>query len=126
MFAGVPASRLADAFARAVELDVTAGSTVIRQGEPADRFYVILSGSFAVSRAETTGAVPSQLRTMGEDEVFGEIGLLTGSVRTATVSATTDGRLLALDAPEFLALVGSAAEVGPRLLAIHRGGALTG
>jgi Transmembrane secretion effector/Cyclic nucleotide-binding domain len=126
VFAGVPASRLAQAFARAVELDVAAGEVVIHQGEPADRFYVILTGTFDVDRAEAPGSAPVRLRTMGPDEVFGEIGLLTGSTRTATVTATSDGRVLALDAPEFLELVASAAEVGPRLLAIHRGGAVTG
>ncbi len=126
VFAGVPASRLAQAFARAIELDVATGTVVIRQGDPADRFYVILAGAFDVDRAETADTAPVRLRTMGPDEVFGEIGLLTGSARTATVTATSDGRLLALDAPVFLELVASAAEVGPRLLAIHRGGAATG
>jgi CRP-like cAMP-binding protein len=99
---------------------------IVRQGEPADRFYVILAGSFEVVQTEAAGAAPIHLRTMGEDEVFGEIGLLTGSARTATVTATTEGRMLALEAPEFLELVSSAAEVGPRLLAIHRGGAVSG
>ena len=126
VFAGVPASRLAQAFARAIELDVAAGDVVIRQGEPADRFYVILTGAFDVDQVAAPGSERVRLRTMGPDEVFGEIGLLTGSARTATVTATSDGRVLALDAPEFLGLVASAAEVGPRLLAIHRGGAVAG
>jgi hypothetical protein len=125
VFAGVPASRLADAFARALELDVSAGTVVIRQGEPADRFYVILAGRFDVDQTAEPEAAPTRLRTMAEDEVFGEIGLLTGSARTATVVAAVDGRLLALDAPDFLELVASAADVGPRMLAIHRGGAAT-
>ncbi len=126
VFAGVPASRLADSLSRAIELEVAAGTVVIRQGEPADRFYVILAGAFEVDQADPVSGAISRLRTMGEDEVFGEIGLLTGSARTATVTAATPGRLVALDAAEFLGLVGSAAEVGPRLLAIHRGGALAG
>ena len=63
-----------------------------------------------------------RLRTMAADEVFGEIGLLTGAPRSATVTAVTDGRILALEAPDFLALVEAGAEVGPRLLALHRGG----
>ncbi|MDP9483996.1 MAG: MFS transporter, partial [Chloroflexota bacterium] len=121
VFAGVPEARLASAFSRAEEVVVSAGTTIIHQGDPADRFYVILDGSFAVDRAETPGAAPARLRTMGSDEVFGEIGLLTGAPRSATVTALTDARLLALGAADFLELVGSAAEVGPRLLALHRG-----
>lgn len=126
VFAGVPEARLASAFSRAEQIVVPSGTTVIRQGDPADRFYVILEGTFDVDRAETPGGAPARLRTMGPDEVFGEIGLLTGAPRSATVTAQSDARLLALGAADFLALVASAAEVGPRLLALHRGGAASG
>lgn len=126
VFSGIPEARLAAAFSRAAELAVSAGTRVIRQGDPADRFYVILEGTFAVDRAETADAEPVRLRTMGRDEVFGEIGLLTGGPRSATVTAGSDGRLLALDGPDFLELVGSGAELGPRLLALHRGNAGAG
>jgi MFS family permease len=126
VFAGVPEARLASAFSRAEQIVVPAGTTIIRQGDPADRFYVILEGTFNVDRAETPGGAPARLRTMGPDEVFGEIGLLTGAPRSATVTALSDARLLALGAADFLELVASAAEVGPRLLALHRGGAASG
>jgi CRP-like cAMP-binding protein len=42
---------------------------------------------------------------MGVGEGFGEIGLLAGSSRTATVTATSDGSLIALDGDAFLELV---------------------
>jgi len=125
VFAGVPQARLADAFSRAAAVDVAAGTVVIREGDPADRFYVIVDGTFDVDQATPDGG-SRRLRTMGPDEVFGEIGLLTESPRSATVRAATDGRLLALDAPDFLGLVEAAADVGPRLLALHRGGATPG
>ncbi len=75
---------------------------------------------------QSTGrdAPPVRLRTMGADEVFGEIGLLAGVPRTATVTAEVDGRLLALEGRDFLELVTTGAELGPRLLALHRGGAI--
>ena len=125
VFAGVPESRLVAAFSRATEQRVAAGTVVIHEGDPADRFFVILAGSFAVDQAGPAGP-PTRLRSMGSDEVFGELGLLTGAPRSATVSATTDGRLLVLDAADFLDLVESGAEVGPRLLALHRGATNTG
>ena len=59
-----------------------------------------------------------ELRRMGSDEVFGELGLLSGAARSATVTATTDGLLLALDADAFLDLVGRRTAVRGRLL--HR------
>jgi MFS family permease len=122
VFAGVPEAHLTAAFARGLELDVPAGQVVIRQGEPADRFYLIVDGSFEVTQAAEPGAPQAVLRLMGADEVFGEIGLLTAAPRTATVTAATAGRLVALDGPHFLELVGTGAELGPRLLALHRGG----
>lgn len=122
VFAGVPEAHLTAAFARGLELDVPAGHVVIRQGDPADRFYLIVDGSFEVTQAAEPGAPSAVLRLMGADEVFGEIGLLTAAPRTATVTAVTAGRLIALDGPHFLQLVGTGAELGPRLLALHRGG----
>ncbi|MGH2406871.1 MAG: MFS transporter [Candidatus Limnocylindrales bacterium] len=122
VFTGVARSALIAAFARAAEMDVPAGTVVVRQGAPADRFYVILEGTFVVDQAAAPGAAAARLRSMGQDEVFGEIGLLTGAPRTATVTAEGHGRLLALEAADFLELVSSGAELGPRLLAIHRGG----
>ena len=98
---------------------------VIRQGEPADRFYVILDGAFLVDQAAADGTTTT-LRTMGPDEVFGELGLLTGAPRSATVTAKTGGRLLALEAADFFELVAAGSDVGPRLLALHRGGSLPG
>jgi CRP-like cAMP-binding protein len=58
---------------------------------------------------------------MGPGEVFGEIGLLRGVPRTATVTAATDGSLLALDGADFLELVNAGPLVRPRLLDLRRG-----
>lgn len=120
LFTGVPEGRLATALARAKPLAVRAGEAIVRQDEPADRFYVILDGEFQVSQAEA-GWGPRHIRTLGPDDVFGEIGLLTGAPRTATVTSATDGRLLVLDGDDFLELVSSAPDLRPRLLALYRG-----
>ena len=58
---------------------------------------------------------------MGADEVFGELGLMHGTPRTATVTAETDGTLLALPGPAFLELVGSASGLSGRLNDRYRG-----
>ena len=123
LFAGIPAFRVAASLARGSTVDAPAGTEIIRQGDPADRFYVILSGTVDVSRAEQPGAAPARLRGLGPDDAFGELGLLTGAARSATVTAETPVRLLALDAPAFLDLVTAGPELAPRLLALHRGGA---
>ncbi|HSW43630.1 MAG TPA: MFS transporter [Patescibacteria group bacterium] len=125
LFAGVPAAVLEAVAVRLEPRRVTAGEVVIRQGDVADRFYLIETGTFGVTRrlGGATGAAVrvEALRTMGPGEVFGEIGLLRGIPRTATVTAAADGTLLALDGADFLALVNSGPLVGPRLLDLRRG-----
>ena len=105
---GVPGPALEAAAQRLVAVPVKAGEVVIRQGDPADRFYVIESGQFSVDQTDAAG-VSRRLRVMGPDEVFGELGLMYETPRTATVTAETDGQLLALDGPAFLELVSAAA-----------------
>jgi MFS family permease len=121
LFAGVPASRLEAAMRRVAEVPVVAGDPVVRQGETADRFYIVQSGRFTVTQTSPSGGESIVLRTLGPDDVFGEIGLLNRSPRTATVTADTDGLLLALERDDFLALVGAAGPLRGRLLGLYAG-----
>jgi MFS family permease len=125
LFAGIPAFRVAATLSRGATVQVAAGEPIIRQGDPADRFYVILEGSVEVSRSEKPGQPAHRIRSLGVDDAFGELGLLTGAARSATVTAETPVRLLALDAPVFLDLVTAGPELASRLLALHRGAAVT-
>ena len=122
LFAGVSASRLEAAMKQVVEIPVTAGEAVVRQGDPADRFYIVESGAFTVTQAAGTGAEPVVLRKLGANDVFGEIGLLNRTSRTATVTADTDGLLLALEGEAFLGLVGASGQLRSRLLGLYAGG----
>ncbi len=86
--------------ARAATLvTVAAGETVVREGEPADCFYVVAEGSLSVSQ---TG---SPVRHLGPGTCFGEVGLLERAPRSATVVADLESRLLRLDGPGFVAAV---------------------
>jgi len=119
IFAGLPPGRLESAARRLVSVPVDPGEVVVRQGDPADRFYVIDSGALRVTQvAHGDEAV---LRELGPGEVFGEIGLLKGIPRTATVTATTPSVLYALDARAFGELVGSGPGLSSRLLDLYRG-----
>jgi MFS family permease len=82
-----------------VPLAVPAGTPIIREGEEGNRFYVIATGEFEVSREGHPVA------TLGPNGFFGEIALLRGTERTATVTAVTESEVYAIESPEFLAAV---------------------
>ena len=77
----------------------SAGDAATAEGEPADGFFVVMSGE---------GEVTVQGRpqgTVGPGDYFGEIALLMGSDRTATIRATSDLHCYALTAPDFRTIV---------------------
>lgn len=90
--------------------DVTArqfqpGATIITEGDEANDFYIALEGSAEVFKARANGDV-QRVGTLGAGDYFGEIGLLTGSKRTATVRAGRAGlRALVLDRDTFQTVV---------------------
>ena len=118
LFAGATGSSVEAALDRLVPIPVAASQAVVRQGEAADRFYIIESGTFVVTQVAADGST-RELRTLAADDVFGELGLLRGAPRSATVTAVTDGLVLALDGPSFLAMVSGAASIRGRLLDLY-------
>ncbi len=84
---------------------VRPGQVVIREGDDADRFFIVLYGEFAVTRKADAGE--TEIKTLGPGEHFGEIGLLKGVRRTATVRAKTDGELLVMGQRGFRRIVES-------------------
>ena len=73
-----------------------AGDVLMRQGEEADAMYVILSGRVRVDRDATGQPAPAVLAELGPNDVVGEIGVLDGGARTATVTALEQTRTLEL------------------------------
>jgi CRP/FNR family transcriptional regulator, cyclic AMP receptor protein len=83
----------------AEEIDVPEGKALTQQGEPGREFFVIVDGSArAAIRGKGTAA-------LGPGAFFGEMSLLDQGPRSATVTATTDMRLLVLDSRSFSSLV---------------------
>ncbi|HEV7200168.1 MAG TPA: MFS transporter [Candidatus Limnocylindria bacterium] len=123
VFDGLSPASLEQAAGHLTRIRVGAGEVVVRQGEPADRFFHVLDGAFEVTQVKDPGGAPRFLRTLGADDVFGEIGLLRAVPRTATVTAAGEGVLLALDGHRFLELVSAGPGLTSRLLDTHRGAA---
>jgi CRP-like cAMP-binding protein len=92
------------------EHTVDAGRTLTAEGEGGIAFFVILEGEAEVSMA---GKV---LRRLGPGDHAGEVALLDMGSRTATITATTDLRCLALTAWKFPTFVRENPEVAWALL----------
>ncbi len=97
MFAPLPPLDLERIARQLDRIQVASGTEVIRQGDIGDRFYAVDAGSFEIVRDGTA------IATAVEGDYFGEIALLHDVPRTATVRATSDGAVWALDQEEFLA-----------------------
>jgi hypothetical protein len=95
IFRPLPAQELEGVARQLVRQEVSAGTAVVREGERGDRWYVVGEGSLRVSR----DGVP--LATLGRGDGFGEIALVRGVPRSATVTADTDALLYSLDEPAF-------------------------
>lgn len=99
MFAPLPTIALEAVARSAVEVPVAAGEIVILQDDPGDRFYAVCDGQFDVIRSGEL------VRTAGRGSSFGEIALLSDVPRTATVTASESGTLLAIERVPFLVAV---------------------
>jgi CRP-like cAMP-binding protein len=75
-------------------------TVIIRQGDPSDMFYVIIEGFVTVSHVPADGREQT-VTHLTTGDYFGEIGLLDGSPRIATVTALTDVKLLSFDRDTF-------------------------
>ena len=76
------------------------GQIVVQQGDTADRFYIITRGEVEVLR-ELPNGHDVVLARLGPGQYFGEIGLLHGGKRIASVRASSDLEVLALDRVSF-------------------------
>ena len=101
VFAHLPTAALEKIATMAKDITHPAGHVVVREGAGAHALHVIVSGEAAVSVGGAEVAI------LGPGDHFGEIALLAGGTRTASVTAASDLRVLAVDAVSFLRLVNS-------------------
>jgi len=100
----------------AVARSFPAGTRVFHEGDHSDACYIVREGSFRVTREHSDGRAIT-LATLGAGDIFGELAMLDGEVRSASVEALTDGELLALPAGEVRALLGRHPEITVKLIA---------
>jgi CRP-like cAMP-binding protein len=96
LLASVPGETLTKLAARMEREQVAPGAAVVREGEPGERFYVVLSGMLAVSQ-ESMGA----RGLLQPGDYFGEVALALDMPRTASVRAMTPSVVASCDRETF-------------------------
>ena len=96
LLADLPGERLNQLAGRMAREDVPAGAGVLEQGEPGERFYVLLSGMLAVTQLGL-----GRRRVLRPGDYFGEVALAMDIPRTASVRAVTPAVVASCDKSTF-------------------------
>jgi len=110
LFADLSKDELEQLAKRTEDLEVPEGKILTREGETAQEFFVIIDGEVDVTKGGT------RLRTLGEGDFFGEIGLFEDVPRTATVTAVTPLRFFVLTRQSFWGMIDSMPQVERKIL----------
>jgi CRP-like cAMP-binding protein len=106
LFSKLSKKGLEDVAHIADELDLPKGKVMALEGDRGREFFVLLEGEADVTKADRS------INTIREGDFFGEIALVTRMPRTASVTATTDVRVLVITERDFGGLLKRSPEVG--------------
>lgn len=90
------------------------GEIIIKQGTVGDCLYVIQAGRVAVF--DESGETETKVAELGEKEFFGEMGLFEKDVRSATVKAVGEAKILTIDKKNFYKTIQKDPSLAFRLL----------
>jgi CRP-like cAMP-binding protein len=92
---------------------VDASQVILQEGEPGKDFYIIIDGAFSLIQGS------NDLIRLGTGDFFGELPILEGNPCTATVKATTKGRMMVIPRAVFFQMADKTA-IRKRLLKLHQ------
>lgn len=105
LFSRMPTANIGQLFALLEEVPFKTGDTVIKQGDPGDKYYIIQDGTCHVMRSSPSGGKDLKLATLGAGDSFGEEALVSESIRNATIIMASDGVLMELSKENFIELI---------------------
>ncbi|MGL6290448.1 MAG: patatin-like phospholipase family protein [Silanimonas sp.] len=100
VFGALEPGLVASLMPRLATLELVGGAVLMREGESSDALYLVLSGRLLATRHEA--GAEHALGEIGRGEPIGEMGVITGAPRTATVRALRDSVLVRLDGADFI------------------------
>ena len=100
LFDGVPAEDLQPVLDMARRRTFARGEVVFHQDDPADSLHLVVQGRFGIARRTAIGE-DALLAICGRGDVFGELALVSGKKRSATVTALDEGETLCLYRIDF-------------------------
>jgi len=107
LFENQPEEVLQAVLAQGQVLEFGPGDLIFGQGEEGDRLYIVKSGVLEILSAPVDGTEAVPVAYLGKGEVLGELALLTGSPRSATVRSPEHAELFAVTKSVFLDLMAS-------------------
>ena len=110
LFSGLGSKELRHIGSLLTPLDVKAGMTLTREGQAGHEFLIIVEGTASVTHGGT------EIATVGPGDFQGEISILDGGPRTATVVATSAMKVLVASHQEFLSLLDESPEIARKML----------
>ena len=105
LFADCTPAEVSEVAAIADEIDLRAGRTLAAQDADGQEFVVIIDGDAEVTKGEEA------IATLGAGDFFGEIALIRGGPRTASVVASTDVHALVIEGHAFRRLLEDAPDI---------------
>lgn len=108
----LPANVKAQLTAQLSERILKPGEVLFQQGDPGDGLFLIADGLLSVFITDPALEIQVDLATLGRNEVVGEMALVTGEARSATVKASTAAKVLCLRREVFQRLVEHVPQVG--------------
>lgn len=112
LFSAIPGEDLSQIAQIADEVELESGETVVKEGDHGDSLYLIVSGTVRVHRGAT------EIATLGERQVFGEMALLDSEPRSASVTATTDVTLLRIHQEDFADILAEKSEIAQGIIKV--------
>jgi CRP/FNR family transcriptional regulator, cyclic AMP receptor protein len=110
LFSGCSDKELAEISRLTTEVEVAEGKVVCRQGETGNEFFVIIDGTASVT------IDGEEVNVLGAGDFFGELALLDGGERLASVTATSPLDVLVLSRSEFQSLLHAVPSLAVRML----------